>query len=217
MLQRFLKRVRRGTIAAVAATLMVGSGGGHAAEFIVNWDPIFNPTVSGLVGFQLGWRGSASVTVDPGCLLAAGTYTIPSGGCPSATVNSFNLEFYDNAFPLVPIASYTVGAIPAITDVLVNGSLAVAGINLAGTGIDIAGATFTFGSFTVEDLDLDFSIAPFLGPTLAMYDADTFTTYGSATVGPNAPIAVWTLVPEPTSLALAGLALAGLALRRRKA
>ena len=202
-------------LAVSAVAVMSLCGPAKAAEFVVNWDPIFSAAVTGLVGFPLGWRGTASVTVDPMCLSAPGVVAVGGLPCPTATLNSFSLVFY-NTLPANVVATYTAGSAATITDVSVDGSNLVNGINLAGTGIDINGASFTFGAMTFEDMDLDFSISPFLGPTLALYDNSLETTFNSATEGPNAPVSHWA-VPEPTSLLLVAGALAALGLRRRKA
>ena len=148
--------------------------------------------------------------------MVSGTFTVP-GGCPSATMTSFELNFYNNAFPLINIATYTLGAIPAITDVYIDALLNLAGVNFGIGVIDVAGGPFTLGARTFEEIDLDFTISPFLGPVVTLYDYDTESAFSSATTGPNAPTSTWTLVPEPTTLVLVAGALAALGLRRRKA
>ena len=211
MIRTMVNKSRR-ALALSAVAVMSLCGPAKAAEFVVNWDPIFSTTVTGLVGFPLGWKGTASVTVDATCLALPGVVVVGTLACPTATLNSFVLEFY-NTNPATVIATYTAGTAATITDVSVDVNNLVNGINLAGSGIDINGASFTFGAMTFEDMDLDFSISPFLGPTLALFDAPE-TTYSSTDTDATPPIVTW--IPEPTPLLLIGAALAALSLSRRR-
>jgi hypothetical protein len=212
MIRSMVTKSRRAlALSAVAAMSLCGPA--KAAEFVVNWDPIFSTSVTALVGFQLGWKGTASVTVDATCLAAPGVVVVGTLACPTATLNSFVLEFY-NTNPVNVIATYTAGTPATITDVSVDINNLVNGINLAGTGIDISLDPFTLGAMTFEDMDLDFTIAPFLGPVLSLYDNGTETTYSSTDTDATPPKVTW--IPEPTPLVLVGAALVALGLNRRR-
>ena len=55
-------------VTAMAIVLMAVATSAQSKAFRVRFDPLFNLAFSGAVGQTVGWRGSATITVDNGCL-----------------------------------------------------------------------------------------------------------------------------------------------------
>ena len=92
MIKATCQKLRHG-VAAVALTVVGLCHPAYAAEFIVNWDPLFNPALAD----TLGWKGVGNVVVDAGCLTPNSTQTVGRLACTSAALTSFTLDFYDGA------------------------------------------------------------------------------------------------------------------------
>lgn len=215
-MHKVLRTVRRGVSAAALVGLTAFTGMAQAVVFVVDWDPLFNPSFSPTVG----WEGTAQVTVSPGCLTPS-TTTVVGGPC-TANLDSATLRFYDpwpSAVPIGTISSWTSG-LTAITRVSVDASGIVDGIDLASPLTANTGAIF--GS-SIYNMEMDFltpptAFDPYEGPTLRLVDSGCFEgcePFFSATSGKNVPSVRWR-IPEPGSLALFIVALGALGLSRRR-
>ncbi len=159
-----------------------------AAEFVVNWDPIFNTTLSS----TLGWKGLGNVSAASGCLTPNSIQTVGVGACTSASLNSFTLNFYTTAPGNVFLTlnqTNVFGSIPAINRLHVDGTGKIDGIDFdAVTSVDPVGGAFIsmIPTVFVSDasppasffIDLDFIIGALVGdysgPTLKLTEEQFF-------------------------------------------
>ena len=94
MLQTTLSKVlRNATLAASASLVMVSTS--NAVVYRTIWDPEFNLAFSAAVGQGVGWKGSATVNVDSGCLAASTIQLVGTSPCGPTSLTGFSLSFYD--------------------------------------------------------------------------------------------------------------------------
>lgn len=210
-----LTLVRAAVQAAVLGVAL--SGPATAAVYTGIWDPVFGTPFS----FDLGWRGRALFSVPGSCELAgtgAVNNALDCGG--AAVVTSATIELYDTNGPTDLLAtivldpvSFTIAMLHYVAgdlDQLETG-LSTAKPVVLEPGVNPGDYGFT-GATTFS---LSFTLA---GPRLYFNCTGVGPESCDGVNNPDLP-ATFTLtrVPEPASLALSGLALAGLvAMRRRR-
>jgi hypothetical protein len=188
---------------AVAASTLCGSAA-QAAVYVTDWDPVFNPTFSGVPGnINLGWAGSATVTVDDGCLVPS-TLPVPGvGACASASLDSYSVVFYNASIgPAAVVAGVAgISPLPALSQLSVDANANIDGIDMLGT---LNLGIFGFSGSNFYTVELDFTLT---GPTLRMVGVDGIDL-GVEYLSTVPPVVTWTRVPEPAPLLLVAAALA---------
>ena len=203
---------------ALLLVLVVGQA--QAAIYVGGWDPPFGAPFG-----NLGWRGIATYDVDDNCIVANGVVTFPSG-CGPATVTSAQVEFYDNSDPykaMVAQLSFT----PSMYSLAVSAMQFTAGelSDLetswsdfvdpapAADALGVAGVEFAL-FFTLNDGPrLVGRSCTFSAATHYNYSEEPVCTYKYDTPSDELRFEI-KRVPEPGTLALACVALLGLAPRR---
>ena len=193
---------------ALAASLALGSGVANAAIYAGHWDPQFNVTFNSAAwpGHDVWWSGSTQVTVDNSCLVPNTQPGVPSGFCV-ATLDGVTVIFTDHSTNTVIGGTAWAGLLNSIDQLSVDGAGNVDGFHMVGT-LD---STIPINS-VVYNFSLGFGLT---GPNLSLVasgECFTCTVYQNETT----PTVVWSLVPEPGSIVLAGAALAALGLTWRR-
>lgn len=213
MFRDVFHRARHIGAAAIVIALTVAATSAQAAAFRTRFDPEFNTDFSGLVGVNVGWKGSAEITVPNACLTISATVNFPACGGPSA-LDAFSLTFYNTNTNAILSGPLFGAGPPNPTAVRFDGSGVVDAMDL--NGLFIPGA-FSYNGF-LFDADLSFSIAggPMLSVTGDTCSGDGCIETFEADIANFPPTVVWERVPEPASLALVGVALGMLGLIRRR-
>lgn len=211
-----MARTKSAYLALVSVLLSPMTANADPIDFTVSWDAIFSDAFSALVGIDVGWRGSALVSVDDACVNTSTVVVFPDV-CGTSMLTSYVLEFFDvNDDDLLGQGSSSSG-LPPVAKVSIDGGGVADGIELA-TAIDVS--DFDFGTYPNSfQAFLDFTL---IGPNLQLVencpdtDCDTFSN-DSATYP---PAVTWSRtsveVPEPGTLALFGIGLLGMAASRRR-
>lgn len=194
----------------------------HAIYVVGKWDPAYGSPFT-----NLGWRGEVKVDVPAACLAQPGPAGYPVAGlCAPVTVVDATVEFYDTTDLLqATIETLDFTASLVVTDV----GLAASGVPLgiiASSGPVLADETALSmfeGVYAAFVLALDFTLDD--GPSASLsWSVDASICDASPYLEPEdcsgvnseAPVVSFSVVPEPGSLVLAGVAIGGLLLSGRR-
>lgn len=205
------------TLALAAAAV----GPAQAVYVVGSWDPTFGSPFT-----YLGWRGVVKADVPAACLAqTSGTYPL-TGLCSPTPIISATVEFYNTTdFSQTTIETLDFTSALTLNSVVLQGPGMVDGFLAppsSGVVADESLLAQFAGVFATFRLELTSTFVD--GPIARLYwNVDPLLCGGDAAAcsGVNSadfPAKVTYVVPEPTSSALAGLALLAIgAARRRRA
>lgn len=217
MRNSILRQARPFLLLSALTALSALTTNAQAAAFRTTWDPVFNDSFSTLVGVSVGWRGTADITVDDGCVASSAIVSFP-GGCGTATLDSYELEFYDVITDIILGTGTGSSGLPGVSKVSFDAMSIADGLEI-GSAIDVG--AFSFGSYSNSfDAFLDFGLD---GPSLTLvencYYIDDVGSSGCASFVNDSeiypPTVTWEAIPTPASLPLFGIGLFALVLMRR--
>lgn len=203
-------RVRTFLSPLLAALCLLAAGSANAAVVVGKWDPAFGAPFG-----NLGWRGEIKLDVPVGCtVLSDGSYTNDGGDCSLITVLDSKVEFYALSDPMMT----TVETLDFTTHVGIDTFNVDSGEVDGFTGLEIGYVTSTslIAMTGGEQASFGLSFNFTAGLTTASLSWFTDCDSGSNDAANFPAKLTVTTVPEPTSLALALLALGALPLVRRR-
>lgn len=205
------------------ATLGLAAQASHATYVVGNWDPTYGAPFT-----NLGWRGTVKVDVPAACLAQPGPagYAV-AGLCAPVTVLDAKVFFYDTT-DFLQTTIETIDFTPSLNVTSIGLQSPGVPLGLQATTLPVLADESTLAQFAATyasfSLELDFTLGG--GPTARLFWSVNPTLCGAIPAncsGVNSadfpPEVTYSVVPEPASLALAGLALlallAGRVARRR--
>ena len=202
---------------SVLALVLTAAGAAQASYVVGTWDPPYGTPFT-----NLGWRGAVTLQAANACLVVPGVVVNNGGFCPLMTVVSATVEFYDTSGPPVTLETLDFTNDVMVTLLSVGAGNQADGFALASTGAVPGTHPLAMLGSTPISFALEVQFVP--GQSEAVLRWGTAST--GELLGRNDPrfpaylrIATQpepTGLPEPTTLALTGAALAALALARRR-
>ena len=192
------------------------AGPAHAAVYTGIWDPPFGAPFTA----DLGWRGTATFSLPPGCLTGTGDLDNADDCGGNAVVTQATVELYDVDTPITPLAIlvFDAGSLEIQTLRFDDGDLVGLSTGLS-DDIFVPGGLGSYGVSAAMGFALRFSLDLYdEGPQLGVLDTactdECDRQFNDAANFP--PQFRIRQVSEPGSAALGALALGLLAAARRR-